>query len=153
MDKIDLEIIKELSDDARKPFRKIAKKIGISTQTVIKRYNEMKAKGTIQLCTIKIDLTKIGYKGTAHLLITSSLETSLSETIEELKSIQNIIIASKAFGDFEGYAILAFKDIEDLYEKVLQIKKLPCISNVEVSFAIPGMQHFPQSSHPFQFDK
>jgi len=82
VDKIDLQIITELMDDARKTFRKIAKKIGVSTQTVIRRYNEMKAKGTIQFCSISIDLTKIGYKGTAFLLMTSSHGSNLADAIE-----------------------------------------------------------------------
>jgi Lrp/AsnC family transcriptional regulator for asnA, asnC and gidA len=143
MDKIDFQIINELLEDARKPFIKIAKKIGVSIQTVIKRYNEMKAKGIIQLCAISINLKKIGYEGTAHLLITHSPGSRLSETMEQLENVQNIIVASKAIGDFEGYAVLVFKDIKDLYEKVLQIRKLPSISTVEVSFAILGMQYFP----------
>ena len=143
MDKIDLQIIKELSEDARKPFRKIAKKIGISTQTVIKRYNEMKAKGIIQLCAITINIKKIGYEGTAVLLIRQSLGSNLSETIEEMKKIQNIIIVSKALGNFDGYAVLVFKNIIELREKVLKIKSLPEISHVEVSFAVPGIRIFP----------
>jgi len=146
MDEIDLQIIKELSENARKPFSKIAKKVGVSTQTVIKRYNEMKAKGIIQTCAIKINLQKLGYEGTAHLLLTHSAGSSLSVMMEQLNKFQNVIIASKAMGDFEGYAILVFKDIKDLYEKVLQMKKLPSISTVEVSFAVPGMQYFPPSA-------
>jgi Lrp/AsnC family transcriptional regulator for asnA, asnC and gidA len=148
MDKIDLQIIKELSEDARKPFIKIAKKIGVSIQTVIKRYNKMKAKRIIRQCAISINLKKIGYEGTAHLLITHSPGSRLSETMEQLENVQNIIMASKTIGDFEGYAILVFKDIKDLYEKVLQIKRLPSISTVEVSFAIPGMQYFPPKVNP-----
>jgi len=153
MDKIDLQIIKELSEDARKPFRKIAKKIGISTQTVIKRYNEMKAKGIIQLCAITINIKKIGYIGTAILLLRQSFGSNLSETIEEIKKIQNIIIVSKAMGNFGGYAVLVFKDIKELYEQVLQIKRLPNISNVEVAFAVPGIQYFPPSMKFLQIGK
>jgi Lrp/AsnC family transcriptional regulator for asnA, asnC and gidA len=148
MDKIDLQIINELSENARKPFMKIAKKIGVSIQTVIKRYNEMKEKGIIQLCAITINLQKIGYEGTANILISHSPRSNLSEAMEQLKKIQNIIIASKAIGDFEGYAVLAFKDTKDLYEKVLQIKKLPSVYNVEVSFATPGIQYFPPKVNP-----
>lgn len=148
MDKVDHEIIKELSEDCRRPFSEIGKKIGVSTQTVIKRYNQMKSNGTIQLCAIKIDPKKIGYEGTAHLLITHSSRNTLSETIEQIKKIPNIVIASKAIGDSEGYAVLLFKNSEDLYKKILQIKKLPSISALEVSFAIPGMQYFPPQSIP-----
>ena len=143
MDKVDLQIIAELTEDARKPFRKIGKKIGISTQTVIKRYNEMKAKGAIQICAISINIKKIGYQGTAQLLMRSLPQTNLSEAIEQLKKTQNIIIATKAIGDFEGYAVLVFKDVKDLYEKVLQIKMLPNIDEIEVSFAIPGIKYIP----------
>lgn len=152
MDKIDLQIIRELMQDARKSFRKIANIIGISTQTVIMRYNKMCAKGIIEMCTITIDAEKIGYKGTAYILIQHSSESSLSEMVEDLGNIQNVIVAAKAIGDFEGYAILLFRDIKDLYEKVAQIKCLSSVFKVEVSFAIPGMRHV-ISAHPFQVDK
>jgi Lrp/AsnC family transcriptional regulator for asnA, asnC and gidA len=152
MDKIDLQIIKELSQNARKSFRKIAKKIGVSTQTLIRRYNEMREKGIIEFCSITIDLDKIGYKGTAYLLIHHSSQSTLDGTIKELKNIPNVVIASKALGDFEVYAILLFKDIEDLYEKVVQIKNLLTVSKVEVSFAIPGIRYF-VAAYPFQIDK
>ena len=130
-------------DDARKPFRSVAKKIGISTQTVIKRYNKMKAKGTIQKCSIAIDLKKIGYEGTAFLLITGSPSSNLTETINQIKNTQNIIVATKAIGDYEGYAVLPFKSPKDLFERVQNIKKLPNIEKVEVSIAVPDIQTFP----------
>jgi len=145
MDQIDLQIITELKDDARKPFRKIAEKIGVSTQTVIKRYNEMKESGIIQLCSISVDLQKIGYAGSAHLLITGSAGSNLSETMEQLRKTPNIILATKAIGDFEGYAVLVFKDINDLYERVIQLKRDLNIENIKVSIAIPGVQHFPRN--------
>lgn len=85
MDKIDLQMINELMDDARKPFREIAKKLDVSTQTVIKRYNTLKEKGTIQICAISIDPNKIGYEGIADLLITGSPGSNLSEAIDRLK--------------------------------------------------------------------
>jgi len=148
MDEIDLQIINELAENARKPFKLIAKKVGVSISTVAKRYNEMKEKGIIQLCSARIDLRKIGYNGIAYILINSSSGFILSESIEHVKKIPNIIIASKSLGDFEGYAILAFRDIKDLYEKVLQIRMLPSVSNVEMSFTVDSMQYFPPNALP-----
>jgi len=143
MDESDLQILRELDKNARKPFRTIAKEIGVSTQTVINRYNEMKEKGTIQFCAISIDLEKMGYAGSAHLLINSSPESNLSETMEKLKKITNILLVSKTIGDFEAYAVLAFKNIEEIYETVVQIRSIPGVGNVEVSISIPGMKKFP----------
>jgi Lrp/AsnC family transcriptional regulator for asnA, asnC and gidA len=140
-----MQIITELKDDARKPFRKIGEKIGVSTQTVIKRFNEMKEKGIIQLCSISINLQKLGYAGSAHLLITGSAGSNLSETMEKLRKTPNIILATKAIGDFEGYAVLVFRDISDLYERVIQLKKDLNIENIKFSIAIPGVQYFPRN--------
>lgn len=153
MDELDKLIVLELIDDCRKPFRKIAEKAGVSTPTIIKRYNEMKKKGMIQLCCIQVDMRKLGYKGTAHLLITSSGEITLNEVMEQVKEITGVVIASSAFGDFEGYAVLAFRDTQDLYEKVLQIKSLPNIHKVELSIAVPGLRNFPPKRYPFKDPK
>lgn len=145
MDETDLQLLRELKKDARTPFRKIAKKLGVTTQTAINRYNQLKEKGILQFCSISINLEKIGYSGSALLLINSLPESNLSETMAQLKKTKNIILATKAIGDFEGYAVLVFKDIRDLYETILQIKSLPAVGNVEVSFAIPGTKNFPHS--------
>ncbi|MCW4015272.1 MAG: Lrp/AsnC family transcriptional regulator [Candidatus Bathyarchaeota archaeon] len=142
MDRTDWKIVKELMEDARKPFTKIAKKIGISTQSVIKRYNKLKDDGTIQLCSISLDLEKIGYKGIAYLLMKSSHGSSLDEAIVHLRKTKNIIITTRAIGDFEGYAILIFKDLTDLYDKVSQIKKFPNIERIELSFSTKGTSNF-----------
>ncbi|MCW4015632.1 MAG: AsnC family transcriptional regulator [Candidatus Bathyarchaeota archaeon] len=142
MDEIDQTIIRELTKDARKPFRKIAMKIGVSTQTVIKRYNEMKTNNIIQIATISIDLNKIGYAGTAHLLIKSSTGKDLTKSFEHIKNTPNIVIATKAIGDFEGYAVLVFKNIEDLFTTILQIRKLSDIGYVDVVFSVPGINTF-----------
>jgi Lrp/AsnC family transcriptional regulator, regulator for asnA, asnC and gidA len=145
VDQIDLQIIAELTDDARKPFRQIAEKIGVSTQTIIKRYNEMKKSGLIQHCSISVNLKKIGYSGSAHLLITGSTGSNLSETMSKLRKTPNIIIATKTIGDFEGYAVLVFKDATDLYENILQLKKILDVENLKVSISVPGIKDFPRT--------
>jgi DNA-binding Lrp family transcriptional regulator len=150
MDELDKLVISELIDDCRKPFRKIAEKAGVSTPTIIKRYNELKKKGIIQLCCIQVDWTKLGYEGAAHLLITSSGGITVNEVMERVKEITGVIIASTAIGDFEGYAVLAFRDIKNLYDKVLQIKSLHNIHKVELSIAVPGMRYFPPKRNPFK---
>ena len=150
MDELDKLIIAELIDDARKPFREIAEKTGFSIPTIIKRFNELKKKGTIQFCCIQLDITKLGYQGTAHLLITSTGECPINEVMEQIKEITGIVIASSAFGDFEAYAVLIFRDIQELYEKVIQIRNLVSIHTVELSIAFPGLRYFPPIRNPFK---
>jgi DNA-binding Lrp family transcriptional regulator len=143
MDKLDQQIIQELAKNGRKPFRTIAEKLGVSTQTITRRYNEMKTNGTIALSTIMIDLEKIGYAGTAHILITTKPNANSSRIVEQLSKTPNIITAARAIGAYDAYAVLAFRDINDLYENVLKVREIPDLQTIDVSIARPGIQHFP----------
>jgi Lrp/AsnC family transcriptional regulator, regulator for asnA, asnC and gidA len=149
MDDLDKAIIRELAEDARKPFSAIAKKLGISTQTIIRRYEAMKANGTIAFSAIRLDLEKLGYSGTALLLIDTEPEANLAETIEQLRKIPNVFIATRTLGNYEAYAVLAFRDVKDLYENVSKIKRLPNVINVDGSLAVPGIKYFPPKTSQF----
>ena len=143
MDNLDRHIIQELAKNARKPFSTIAKKLGDSTQTVMRRYNEMKKNGTITLSSITVNLEKIGYLGTAHMLITTKPEANSLQIVEQLSKTANIITANITIGSYDVYAVLAFRDINDLYENIIKIRELPNIQNVDVSFAVSGIKEFP----------
>lgn len=131
MDEIDLHIIRELTKDARTPFLRIAKKLGVSPETVRKRYGRMKEEGTIKHCSISIDLSKIGYQGKVFLMITNSPNHDKSKTIGALKKMRNIFVISEIIGDFEIMGIAPVKDMNSLKTLVNKIKKLPSVNKVE----------------------
>ena len=143
MDNLREKIIQELSKDGRKPFSKIAKKLGVSTQTVMRKYNRMKKDGTIVLSAITIDIEKLGFLGTAHLLIKTKLGVSATQTVKALRNTPKVLIATRTIGAYEAYAVLAFRDVKDLHESVLRIKDLPDVLTLDMSFAIPGIKNFP----------
>ena len=136
-------IIQELTKDGRKSFRAIAKELGVSTQSIMRRYNEMKADGTIVISSITVNLERLGYEGSAHLLIKTKLGAGSTRIIRHLSETPNVIIATRTIGAYEAYAVLVFRNVNDLYEDVLRIKELPDVLTVDLSFAIPGIQIFP----------
>jgi DNA-binding Lrp family transcriptional regulator len=143
MDEVDQKIIEELSHDARKPFIKMAKKIGVSSQTIKRKFEEMKKNGIIRLCTISVDLKRLGYIGSAHLLLTAEANGSPEKIIEVLRKTPNIVAATRAIGEYEAYAVLLFKDYQDFYNQITQIKAIIDISNIDICLAMPGLQYFP----------
>ncbi|MBS7626542.1 AsnC family transcriptional regulator [Candidatus Bathyarchaeota archaeon] len=72
MDEIDLFIIKRMTEDARVSFRKIAKELGISPDTVITRHKTLQEKGAIRGSTVVINLKKIGYHEMVAFMIDAS---------------------------------------------------------------------------------
>jgi DNA-binding Lrp family transcriptional regulator len=129
MDKIDNYIMHELINDAQIPFRRIALKLGISPETVRKRYEKMRKEGTINQCMISVNFEKIGYKGFILLMITSK---EIAETMSRLKKMQNIICVIKTTGDSDILVMAVSKDIADLLRLVERVKMLPNVERVEI---------------------
>jgi DNA-binding Lrp family transcriptional regulator len=134
MDEVDLQILKELTEDAQTSFSRIAEKIGVSPKTVQTRYEKMKEARIILRSAITVDLSKLGYQGRAFLMITNAPNKTKKDTIGALKQMQNIILLTEIIGDFDVLAIAAIKDFKSIIDIVNAIRKLPSVDQVEVSF-------------------
>jgi DNA-binding Lrp family transcriptional regulator len=133
VDKIDHHIINELTKNGRKPFLQIANQLGIAPVSVQKRYQKMKRNGIIMRPTIIIDLSKIGYQGKAHLLITEKPNHDKNVTIDFLKKLQNVFLIAEIIGEFDVLAMLPFKDFYNVIQVVDKIRALPGVSQVEIA--------------------
>ena len=134
MDKLDYLIISELCKDAQLSFVTIAKKFGVTPYTVRKRFERMKKEGIIFKNTVSIDLSKLGYQGKAFLMITVSAERDKSLTISSLKKISNVILVTEIIGAFDILAIAPVIDLNSIRAIVNEIKKLPNVQKVEITF-------------------
>jgi Lrp/AsnC family transcriptional regulator for asnA, asnC and gidA len=133
MDKLDYLLLSELLKDARMPFSTIAKKIGVSPQTIISHYERMKKKGVIARCILSIDPSKLGYQGKVFLMITNSPSHSKSATLESLRKIENVIVITEIIGSFDILAIALVTDLNSIIKLVSAVKGLDSVQQVEVS--------------------
>jgi DNA-binding Lrp family transcriptional regulator len=62
LDEIDLAILGELIEDARRSYREIAKRLNISVGTVAARVKRMEALGVIKGYSAMVDYEKLGYE-------------------------------------------------------------------------------------------
>lgn len=128
MNEIDRRIMHELINDAQIPFRRIALKLGISPETVRKRYEKMKKEGMINQCMISVNLEKIGYSGLTFLMIASK---DIAGTVAHLKKTRNVISIAKTTGDSDILVMAVLKDIADLLSLVEGVKRLPNVERVD----------------------
>ncbi|MFB0502591.1 MAG: Lrp/AsnC family transcriptional regulator [Candidatus Bathyarchaeia archaeon] len=142
MDEVDLSIIERLTEDARMSFRKIAKELGVSPDTVINRYVKLQEKGVIRGSTVVINPKKIGYHGMAVFLIDASpshvlaTEATIDSSLilDKLIQMRNIILATKTVGDHDLLAISVARDFEQLIKIGVDIAKIPGVEDLQVSF-------------------
>ena len=115
IDQLDNQIIEKLALDGRASFTKIAKEIGLSTDTVVKRYHRLRKNGTIKV-SIQINPNKIGYKSILDFNIAFTTPGSLSDTVvESLAKIPDIIIITKTSGDYDLQVTAMIKDITEIF--------------------------------------
>jgi len=136
MDETDLEILQLLVRKPQEPFSRIAKKLGISPNTVQSKVQKMKEAGIIHCFSIIIDLSKLGYQGEAYLQITNAPGYDKATTIDRLKVIPNIFIVTEIIGSFDIMAIAAVKDYKSIINMVNTIKQLPSVEKVETDFVM-----------------
>ncbi len=133
MDKLDYLILSELLKNAQTSLLKIAIKLDISPLTVRKRYEKMLNDGVIRRSVITLDLSRLGYEGKIYLLITNAPNVNKTTTIEALKKIQNIIIATETVGPIDILAIAPIIDLNSIKTIVSEVKKIPSVQRVEIA--------------------
>ena len=145
MNKIDREIARMLSQDARVPFSTVAKKVKISTSQVIKRYKKLKENGLFLKSAITIDPKKLGYQANAMIYIKTALGTKFAEIHKRILEIPNVIILSKVMGECDMLATVPVASFEELFDLDRQFRKIHGVETIQVNTNPP----FP--NWPFNF--
>jgi len=134
MDKTDLKIVQELTENSEASFNSLAMKLGLSPKTVQNRYEKLVENGVIFRPTVELDLSKIGYEGKATFFIKNSSKHEISATRDAVSKLENIFIVTEIVGDFDVIAIAMIRDLEDAMNIKNEIRKLPSVNQVEIAF-------------------
>ena len=133
IDELDKQIVAKLTLDGRASFTQIAKQIGVSTDTVIKRYHKLKNRRTIKV-SIQINPNKIGYSSILDFNIAFSTPGNFSNAIvESLTKIPNVLIITRTSGDYDLHGTAMIRNISDSFAIQDQIAKRCGITKVETS--------------------
>jgi Lrp/AsnC family transcriptional regulator, leucine-responsive regulatory protein len=132
LDDFDKSIAKTLMGDSRTPFNVIAEKLGISTANVIKRYQCLREKNVLNLSTITVDLSKLGYKAIADIFIKVANRGTLPEVEAQLLQLHNATFCAKFVGGAYDLRIaVAITDFNDFSLLKKQIYSMLNIKNAE----------------------
>ena len=131
MNAVDIQILTELMVDAQTPFSHIAKKIGVSHETVRKRYERMKNKGIIKQCTALVDGHKLGDEGTAFLMLSCASEVKKEDVMKSLTQIPDLYMIIELIGDYDFFAWARLKNVQQIAHLIGDIRRLGNINRIE----------------------
>lgn len=126
IDDFDKQILQQLVDDAKKPYSKIAKELGISNTMVHQRIIRMKELGVLQKTTIQLDEKKLGFDWGAFTGLVLKEDSDSKEIIEILKKIPEVVECYYITGSYTLFIRIVAKNNEHmrkiLYDKIDHIK-------------------------------
>ncbi|MEM4576203.1 MAG: Lrp/AsnC family transcriptional regulator [Candidatus Nezhaarchaeales archaeon] len=124
-----LEILKILRENARTPFLRIARRLGVTETAIRKRVRRLEEEGVIIRYTVELDFRKLGYEVHAFIGIDAKPE-SLISVIKGLKGLEEIVNLYSTSGDHMLIAECWFKDSSELMNFIEKINSMNGVTRV-----------------------
>lgn len=128
MDKIDVGIIRCLTQDARMNASQIGAKVNLSVSAVIERMKKLESSGLIRRYTAVIDEHKAGF-GTQALISVRLEHPKYNESFsKQMCAHPSVVECFYLTGDFDYMARVTVSSGEELTKVLNDIKQIPGVS-------------------------
>ncbi|MEM2130573.1 MAG: Lrp/AsnC family transcriptional regulator [Candidatus Bathyarchaeia archaeon] len=149
MDDVDLKILSILCKDARVPFKEIATKLGITTETVRRRFKKLQKKGVILGTTVILSSKACGFKELVGFFIKIKSDVEIEEVKCKLQNLPKISEIWQEWGIYDFYVEAFLKDLSEIHDLLSNIRMIEEIMTVSVvvykqqDWPIPFLISFP----------
>ena len=113
-DKLDLNILKMLSANARKPYLEIARECGVSGAAVHQRIQRLTAAGVIQGSECIINPASVGYETCAYVGFFLRDHSQFNHVINELRKIPEVVECHFTTGQYDIFVKLYARNNDHL---------------------------------------
>lgn len=133
MDDTDRKILEVLMQNARTPYKDIAKHALISDVAVHKRIKKLEEEGTVKAYTVLVDQKKYGKELTAIITVKCELGKT-PEIAERLSKVEDVSEVYTTVGEYDLVAKIRTRDTKSLKEIVeREISRIGGINEIRAS--------------------
>nr|WP_294903189.1 Lrp/AsnC ligand binding domain-containing protein [uncultured Lacibacter sp.] len=141
LDKLDLQIISEMMEDAQISYADLGKKLFVSGGTIHVRIKKLQEHGIVKGTKLNVDLKALGYDITAFVGIYLE-KSSLYDTVaKDLRRIPEIVRLNYTTGNYSMFIEVVCKDINqlrfvlhDALQKIKGIERTETFISLDESF-------------------
>jgi Lrp/AsnC family transcriptional regulator, regulator for asnA, asnC and gidA len=141
LDKLDLQIVQEMLNDAGTSYADMGKKLFVSGGTIHVRIKKLEELGIIKNTKINVDLKLLGYDVIAFIGIFLEKSSLYDVVANELKRIPEIVRVNYTTGNYSMFAEIVCKDINQLrnvlhdeLQKIKGIERTETLISLQESF-------------------
>jgi Lrp/AsnC family transcriptional regulator for asnA, asnC and gidA len=137
LDKLDLQIIHHMMEDAETSYADLGKKLFVSGGTIHVRIKKLQEAGIVKGTRLNVDLKQLGHDVIAFIGIYLE-KSSLYDSVEkELQKISEIVRLNYTTGNYSMFAEVVCKDINQLrYVLHDQLQKIKGIERTETFISL-----------------
>jgi Lrp/AsnC family transcriptional regulator for asnA, asnC and gidA len=141
LDKLDLQIINEMLQDAGISYAELGKKLFVSGGTIHVRIKKLEELGVILNTKLSVDLKLLGYDVVAFIGIFLEKSSLYDVVAAELKKIPEVVRVNYTTGNYSMFAEIVCKDINQLrnvlhddLQKIKGIERTETLISLQESF-------------------
>lgn len=142
LDKLDLQIIHEMIDNAEISYADLGKKLFVSGGTIHVRIKKMQEAGIVKGTKLNVDMKALGYDVIAFIGIFLEKSSMYDSVARELQKIPEIVRLNYTTGNYSMFAEVVCRDINQLrfvlhdeLQKIKGIERTDTIISLEESFS------------------
>ena len=137
LDKLDLQIIHEMMEDAGISYADLGKKLFVSGGTIHVRIKKLQEMGLVKGTRLNVDLKLLGYDITAFVGIYLEKSSLYDQVAEDLTKIPEIIRINYTTGNYSMFLEVVARDINQLrYVLHDQLQKIKGIERTETLISL-----------------
>lgn len=141
LDKLDLQIIASMMEDAAISYADLGKKLFVSAGTIHVRIKKLQEHKIVKGTRLSIDLKALGYDITVFMGIYLEKSSMYDMVAEEIKKIPQVVRLNYTTGNYSMFIEAVCKDIEQLrrllhdeLQKIKGIERTETFISLEESF-------------------
>lgn len=141
LDKLDIQIIQEMINDAEISYAELGKKLFVSGGTIHVRIKKLEELKVFTGKKYSVDLQSIGYDVIAFIGIYLEKSSMYDDVAKELKKIPQVVRVNYTTGNYSMFAEIICKDINQLrfvlhdeLQKIKGIERTETLISLEESF-------------------
>jgi Lrp/AsnC family transcriptional regulator for asnA, asnC and gidA len=142
LDKLDLQIIQAMMDDAEVSYADLGKQFFVSGGTIHVRIKKLEELGIVQGKRLAVDLKALGYDIIAFIGIYLEKSSMYDTVAQALKSIPQVVRVNYTTGNYSMFVEIVCKDIQQLrfvlhdeLQKIKGIERTETLISLEESFS------------------
>jgi len=137
IDGIDKEILRSLTQDARKPILEIARKMNVSGAAIHQRLRKLEASGLIKGSRLVLNAKVLGYSTLAYVGIFLDKASSNPDAVRQLKKIPEVLECHYTTGNWSILIKVICRDNEHLMQLFNhQIQSIDGVSRTETFISL-----------------